>query len=156
MQAKDFTLADQHGNTHHLADLRGSYVVLYFYPKDFTPGCTQEACEFRDAQAQMQQLGAVVLGVSKDSVSSHAKFADKHELGFPLLSDSDLAVTKAYGAFGTKNLYGKTVEGVKRTTVLIGPDGSVLRQWDNVKVKGHVEAVLQELRKHADASAGRP
>jgi len=147
MKAKSFTLRDQSGNKRSLEDYGDSYLVLYFYPKNFTSGCTKEAEAFRDAAAEIEKLGAVVVGVSKDTVESHAKFADKHGLGFTLLSDPDLAVTKRYEAFGTKNMYGKVVEGVKRSTFLIGPDGTLLEEWRNVRVAGHVEKVVEALRK---------
>ncbi|MCU0692428.1 MAG: peroxiredoxin [Polyangiaceae bacterium] len=145
MKAKSFKLADQTGRPRSLSEFRGSFLVLYFYPRDFTSGCTREAEGFRDAAAAFQQLGAVVVGVSKDSCESHAKFDAKHSLGFVLLTDPDLTVTKMFGAFGTKNTYGKTVEGVKRSTCLVGPDGTVLKEWKSVKVPGHVEQVLAEL-----------
>lgn len=152
MKAKSFTLSDQAGNKRSLKDYAGTYLVLYFYPKNFTSGCTKEAEAFRDAALEIEKLGAAVVGVSKDSVESHAKFADKHGLGFTLLSDPDLAVTKRYEAFGTKNMYGKVVEGVKRSTFLIGPDGSVVEEWRNVRVAGHVEKVVEALRKAKSAS----
>ena len=147
MKAKSFTLRDQSGNKRSLKDYGGSYLVLYFYPKNFTSGCTKEAEAFRDAAAEIEKLGAAVVGVSKDTVESHAKFADKHGLGFTLLSDPDLAVTKRYEAFGTKNMYGKVVEGVKRSTFLIGPDSTLIEEWRNVRVAGHVEKVVEALRK---------
>ncbi len=151
MKAKSFTLRDQDGNKRSLRDYKGSYLVLYFYPKDFTSGCTKEAEAFRDAAAEIERLGAVVVGVSKDSVESHRKFADKHGLSFSLLSDPDLAVTKRYEAFGTKNMYGKVVEGVKRSTFLISPDGTLLQSWRNVRVSGHVDKVLEALGDAQDA-----
>ncbi len=147
MKAKNFSLLDQHGATRSLADFAGSWVIVYFYPKDFTPGCTRQACDFRDSFAALQPQGVVVIGVSKDSPSSHAKFDEKHGLGFVLLSDPDLATTKAYGAFGEKNMYGKVVEGVKRSTFLIDPEGKLVKDWKNVKVPGHVEQVMQEIQK---------
>lgn len=149
MKAKSFTLIDQAGNKRSLGDFKGSYLVLYFYPKDFTSGCTTEAQAFRDAAASFEELGAVIVGVSKDTAASHSKFIDKHALPFALLSDPDLSVTKRYDAFGTKSMYGKTVEGVKRSTFLIGPDGTVLKEWRNVRVAGHVEKVLEALREIA-------
>lgn len=145
MKAKSFTLRDQDGNKRSLKDYKGSYLVLYFYPKDFTSGCTKEAEAFRDAAKKLEKLGASVVGVSKDSVESHKKFAGKHALPFTLLSDPDLAVTKRYEAFGTKNMYGKVVEGVKRSTFLIGPDGTLVQEWRNVRVAGHVDKVLEAL-----------
>lgn len=147
MKAKIFSLPDQTGTKRSLKDFAGSYVVLYFYPKDFTSGCTKEAEAFRDAAQVFDQLGAVVVGISKDSVESHGKFAAKHQLAFPLLSDPDLAVTKRYEAYGTKNMYGKVVEGVKRSTFLIGPDGALIEAWRNVRVAGHVDKVLEALRR---------
>jgi len=145
MTAISFSLPDQQGRVRTLKEFEGSYVVLYFYPKDFTPGCTTEACDFRDNLAVLSADGAVVIGVSKDTPASHAKFDDKHKLGFILLSDPEMALAKAYGAFGTKNLYGKTVEGVKRSTFIIGPDGTQLEAMRNVKVPGHVESVRKKL-----------
>ncbi len=161
MKAKPLSLPDQNGNVRTLPEFAGKYVVLYFYPKDFTSGCTTEACDFRDAAGALRELGAVVVGVSKDTVTSHGKFDAKHQLGFTLLSDTDLAVTRRYGAFGTKNMYGKVVEGVKRSTFLIGPDGEVIKEWIGVKVPGHVTSVLAEIERHrtgreADAPPPKP
>ena len=123
-------------------------VVLYFYPKDNTSGCTTEACDFRD---NLNRIGnrAVVLGVSPDSLKSHAKFRDKHELNFHLLSDPEKRVLETYGAFGEKKMYGKVTKGVIRSTFIIGPDGTVLKRWRNVRVKGHVDKVLQALGEFA-------
>lgn len=146
MPLPPLSLSDQGGYTRTLAEFRGSFVVLYFYPKDFTSGCTTEACDFRDASKELDGLGAIVLGVSKDSSSSHAKFDAKHTLGFALLSDPDLAATKAFAAFGTKTLHGKVVEGVKRKTVLLSPDGDIIQEWSNVKVAGHVQHVVEAIR----------
>ncbi len=119
-------------------------VVLYFYPKDNTPGCTTEACDFRDS---MNRIGdrAVVLGVSPDSLRSHARFREKHGLNFHLLSDPEKRVMEAYGAFGEKKMYGKLVKGVIRSTFIIGPNGTILKRWRNVRAKGHVDKVIQEL-----------
>jgi peroxiredoxin Q/BCP len=128
-----------------LADLAGKWVVLYFYPRDATPGCTTEALQFRDLAAEFERRGAVVLGVSKDSVASHCKFRDKHSLCFALLSDPDGAVMKKYGAWGEKVMYGKKVTGVIRSTVLIAPDGKVARHWPKVKPDGHAAEVLAAL-----------
>ncbi|MBI5535085.1 MAG: peroxiredoxin [Deltaproteobacteria bacterium] len=146
MKAKNFSLLDRSGAKRSLSEFKGSWVVVYFYPKDFTSGCTREACAFRDAAGPLKKLGAVVIGISKDSAESHAKFDDKHELGFLLLSDPDCATAKAWGAFGMKNMYGKKVEGVKRSTFLIGPGGEVAGEWIGVKVDGHVDAVVEALR----------
>jgi peroxiredoxin Q/BCP len=146
MKAKRLTLVDQRGVKRSLSEFKGSWVVVYFYPKDFTSGCTRQACAFRDASETLQRLGAVVLGVSKDASASHARFDEKHGLGFVLLADTDNEAAKAWGAFGTKNLYGKKVEGVKRSTFLLNPAGEVVKEWLGVKVDGHVEAVLTALR----------
>ncbi len=147
MKAKSFTLKDQDGNKRSIKDYAGSHLVLYFYPKDSTSGCTKEAQAFRDHFDQFKKLGAVIVGVSKDNEASHKKFIEKHGLPFTLLCDPDLTVTKRYEAFGTKNMYGRVVEGVKRSTFLIGPDATLIEQWRNVRVAGHVEKVLEALRK---------
>ncbi len=130
-----------------LKDLIGGKkpLVLYFYPKDNTPGCTQEACDFRDNMNRLTRL-ATVVGVSPDSVKSHQNFQNKHGLNFILLSDPDRDVLKAYGAWGEKKMYGKTREGVIRSTFIISPDGTVLKLWRNVKVKGHVDQVIETLK----------
>lgn len=147
-EAPDFTLKDQDGESVSMRDLRGKWVVLYFYPKDDTPGCTKEACSFRDNHGQLQQRGAVVLGVSGDSEASHRKFADKYELPFPLLVDADHGVAKAYGAWGTKSNYGRTYEGVIRSTFVIGPDGRIAKVWPKVKPAEHGQEVLNWLTQH--------
>jgi peroxiredoxin Q/BCP len=126
----------------HLADLRGKTVVLYFYPKDDTPGCTKEACSFRDANHLMQQRGVVVLGISADSVASHQKFADKYGLPFPLLSDSETSVSQLYGVYGEKSMYGKTFMGIERSTFLIDKDGIVRKVWPKVRPDQHADEVL--------------
>ncbi len=127
----------------HLADLRGKTVALYFYPKDDTPGCTKEACSFRDANREMQKRGIVVLGVSADDVASHRKFADKYGLSFPLLSDTETSVSQLYGVWKEKNFYGKKFTGVNRETFLIDKDGIVRKAWHKVTAEGHAEAVLE-------------
>lgn len=144
-KAPEFRLVSDDGREVRLADFSGRRVVLYFYPRDNTPGCTREACAFRDAAPQLADKGAVVLGVSRDSVESHRRFKEKHGLSFPLLSDPDHAVLEAYGAWGEKTLYGKRLEGALRTTVLIGPDGTIERIWPKVKVDGHADEVLAAL-----------
>lgn len=131
-KAPAFSLAGSDGKNHSLADYKGKTVVLYFYPKDDTPGCTKEACGFRDYFKEIAKH-AVVLGMSKDSVASHGKFISKYKLPFTLLSDPDAAVMKAYGAFGEKLMYGKPVQGTIRSTVVIGPDGKVVKHWAAVK-----------------------
>ena len=140
-KAPAFTLLDQHGAKRRLSDFAGRWVVLYAYPKDDTPGCTREACDFTAGLAAFEGLGATVLGVSRDSVESHARFAKKHGLTVTLLSDPDHAVLEAYGAWGEKVLYGKKSVGVIRSTVLVDPDGKVAHHWKKVKVDGHAEAV---------------
>jgi peroxiredoxin Q/BCP len=144
-KAPAFKLPSSDGDDVELAKLAGKYVVLYFYPRDDTPGCTIEAQEFRDAMPKLKKLGAVVLGVSRDSTASHCKFRDKYDLNFPLLTDKDNAVMEKYGAWGEKVLYGKKSLGVIRSTVLIGKDGKVLKHWPKVKAKGHADEVLAEL-----------
>jgi peroxiredoxin Q/BCP len=145
--APDFSLSDQTGRTVSLADQACRHVVLYFYPKDDTPGCTKEACGFRDAWDELQELGVVVLGVSPDSSASHGRFAEKYRLPFPLLADPEKQVLSAYGAYGEKTMYGKKVTGVIRSTVWIGPDGKIRRRWARVADAGaHPEQVLSALR----------
>lgn len=126
----------------HLRALRGKNVVLYFYPKDDTPGCTAEACSFRDANHEMQKRGIVVLGVSADDIPSHQKFADKYGLPFPLLADTDTRVSQAYGVWKERNMYGKKFMGVNRETFLIDKDGVVRKVWPKVKADGHAQEVL--------------
>jgi thioredoxin-dependent peroxiredoxin len=146
-KAPAFTLASSDGNKVKLSELADKVVVLYFYPRDNTPGCTVEAEAFRDVMPDLKELGAVVLGVSKDSIESHCKFRDKYKLNFPLLSDPEGKVLEAYGAWGDKVLYGKKSKGIIRSTVLIGTDGKVVKHWPKVSVKGHAEEVLGEVRK---------
>ena len=141
-KAPAFTMESSDGGKVKLSDFAGKIVVLYFYPRDNTPGCTTEAENFRDAVPALKKLGAVVLGASKDSIASHCKFRDKYELSFPLLSDPDGKVLEAYGAWGDKVMYGKKLKGVIRSTVLIGKDGKVVQHWPKVSVKGHVDAVV--------------
>lgn len=146
-QAPPFTLQDPSGKRVSLEDFAGRNVILYFYPRDDTPGCTKEACGFRDAWTDLQDLGVVVLGVSADDAASHTKFAAKYRLPFTLLSDPDHAVMTAYGAYGPKTMYGKRVVGVIRSTVWIGPDGRVRRHWARVAdAAKHPEQVLAALR----------
>ncbi len=142
-KAPEFSLPTIGGKTISLADYLGSKnVVLYFYPKDDTPGCTKEACSFRDVQGDFDKAGAAILGVSIDSVKSHEKFAEKYHLPFPLLSDEPKAVTNAYGVFKEKSMYGKSFLGVERTTFLIDKQGIIRKIWPKVKVDGHVDEVL--------------
>ena len=144
-KAPAFSLKDQEGQTRRLTDYAGRAVVLYFYPKDDTPGCTKEACGFRDNLPRFKTSKAVVLGVSILDEASKARFAGKYDLPFPLLADADHAVAEKFGVWQKKSLYGRTYMGIARTTYLIGPDGKVVQRWDNVKVNGHAEAVLAAL-----------
>ena len=145
-KAPAFTLVTDQGTKAKLSDFKGSPVVLYFYPKDDTPGCTKEACAFRDASKELKKLGAVVLGVSPDSSESHAKFRDKYSLNFTLLADQDHALAEAYGAWREKNMYGKKSMGVQRSTYLIDASGNVAKVWKKVSVDGHDAQVLEALR----------
>lgn len=144
-KAPDFTLQGTDGPV-HLADLRGRVVVLYFYPRDNTPGCTTEACDFRDAYADFSGAGVVVLGVSTDSLQSHQKFRAKHQLPFPLLADEDAIVAKQYGVYKQKNLYGKVSWGIERSTFVIDPDGIIRKAYRKVRVAGHVEDVRTQVQ----------
>jgi peroxiredoxin Q/BCP len=149
-KAPPFNLEGNDGKKHALEDYKGKTVVLYFYPKDSTPGCTKEACGFRDSSPALKKKNVVVLGVSKDSIASHDKFADKYKLPFVLLSDPDAAVMKKYGAFGKKVMYGKEVQGTIRSTVVIGPKGDVIKHWPTVKkAEDHPTAVVEFLRENA-------
>jgi peroxiredoxin Q/BCP len=141
-KAPAFTLNDQHGHTHRLADYAGRPVVLFFYPQDNTPGCTKEACAFRDALPEFDTRKAVVLGISGQNEASKARFADKYSLTFPLLADEDYQIAEKYGVWQKKWLYGRTFMGLARTTFLIGPDGKVAKRWDKVKVDKHADEVL--------------
>jgi peroxiredoxin Q/BCP len=145
-KAPDFALPSSEGGELRLADLRGKTVVLYFYPKDDTPGCTREACAFRDTQARIKKTGAVVLGVSPDSLATHEKFRAKYKLNFPLLADADKQVAKKYGAFGEKVMYGKKVTGMIRSTFVIDAEGVVRKVFPRVRVDGHAEKVLEALK----------
>ena len=144
-KAPAFTLPDQDSESVSLSDFKGSWVVLYFYPKDDTPGCTVEACEFTDGISEMEGLNAVVLGCSPDSPEKHRKFIAKHDLGVRLLSDPDHGVMETYGAWGEKTLYGRVSLGVIRSTVLIDPEGRVAHHWKKVTAKGHAEKVREKL-----------
>jgi peroxiredoxin Q/BCP len=144
-EAPDFTLSSDRGDSVTLSALRGKKVVLYFYPKDDTPGCTVQACDFRDSTPAFEKLDAVVLGVSADSVGSHAKFRDKFGLNFPLLADEDHSVCEAYGVWKEKSMYGRKFMGIERSTFLIGEDGKVLEVWRKVTPKGHAETLQDVL-----------
>ena len=146
-KAPVFSLEGNDGKAHALEDYKDKTVVLYFYPKDDTPGCTKEACGFRDLNANIKKTGAVVLGVSKDGAESHKKFTAKYKLPFVLLSDPKLEVMKKYGAYGKKMMYGKEVQGTIRSTVVIGPKGDVVKHWPTVrKAEAHPEEVLAFLK----------
>ena len=145
-KAPPFTLAADDGNQVKLADLKGSPVVLYFYPADDTPGCTREACAFRDRSSEIKKLGAKVFGISPDDVASHVKFRDKFKLNFPLLADADHAVADANGAWQEKSMYGRKYMGVARITYLIGPDGKVVKRWDKVSPSTHADEVLGQIQ----------
>jgi peroxiredoxin Q/BCP len=142
-RAPAFTLTADDGSKIRLSDLRGRPVVLYFYPKNDTPGCTREACAFRDLRDQWSELGVAVLGVSADTRDSHVRFRDKYQLNFPLLADVDHKVAEKYGAWREKNMYGKKSMGIQRSTFLIDPQGTVARVWKRVQVDGHDQQVLQ-------------
>jgi thioredoxin-dependent peroxiredoxin len=144
-KAPAFTLKDQEGKTHRLADYAGRPVILYFYPKDDTPGCTKEACAFRDNLPRFKTSKAAVLGVSILDEASKAKFAQRYKLNFPLLADADHEVADKYGVWQEKSNYGRKYMGIARTTYLIGPDGKVQRRWDRVKVDKHAEEVIAAL-----------
>ena len=149
-KAPDFTLEDATGKPVSLAEFKGKDVIVYFYPKDDTPGCTKEACGFRDSFKDLQKAGVVVLGISADSGASHAKFAAKYKLPFPLLSDPDRKVMEAWGAYGDKMMYGKKTRGVIRSSVWIGPDGTVLKHWARVAdAAKHPAQVLEQIRGQA-------
>ena len=143
--APDFTLPDKDGKAHSLSDYRGQKVILYFFPAASTPGCTTQACDFRDNMASLQGAGYVVLGVSKDKLPALQKFAENENLGFPLLSDEDLTVHNAYGAFGEKSMYGKTVKGVIRSTFVVDENGVLEHALYYVKATGHVEMLRKKL-----------
>lgn len=144
--APDFTLPDQSGGSHTLSSYQGKWVLLYFYPKDDTPGCTKEACAIRDADPDLSSLGAVVLGVSADSVSSHKKFAEKYNLMFPLLADENKEVVNAYGVWGVKKFMGREYEGIMRTSFLINPEGVIAKVYEGVKPETHATEVLADLK----------
>jgi peroxiredoxin Q/BCP len=148
-KAPDFTLESDGGKV-KLGDYKGRWVVVYFYPRDSTPGCTREAQAFTANAKKFEKAGAVVLGVSKDSVKSHTAFTEKYKLKIPLLSDPDLKVHKAYGAYGEKVMYGKKTQGVIRSTFVIGPDGKLARVFPSVKVDGHAEKVLEAITAASD------
>lgn len=149
MKAPDFTAAADNGKTLTLSDFQGQNVILYFYPRDNTPGCTKEACAFRDSLEELQKLNTAVIGVSKDSPAKHDKFKAKYELTFPLISDEDGRICESYGTWVEKSLYGRKYMGIDRSTFLIDSNGVIRRIWRKVKVKGHVEEVIAALEENA-------
>lgn len=144
--APEFAVESSSGKKVSLKDLQGKWVILYFYPKDDTPGCTREACSFRDNFRRIDALDAIVLGVSPDDLKAHDKFIAKHELPFTLLADTDRQLARTYGVWKEKNMYGKKVMGIERTTFLIDPDGHIHRIWPKVKVDNHVDDIIDELK----------
>ena len=146
MQAPEFSLPDEENTLHKLSDFRGKPVVLYFYPKDDTPGCTTEACNFRDDYSAYEQAGVVILGISPDSVKSHAKFKSKYSLQFPLLADEGHKVCDQYGVWGMKKFMGREYDGVLRTTFLIDPNGRIAKVFENVRPAEHSEEVISALK----------
>jgi peroxiredoxin Q/BCP len=146
MKAPDFTLPDENGVPRSLSDYRGSWVVVYFYPKDFTSGCTTEACGFRDSNRALKNMGITVLGISKDSVATHGKFSVKYGLNFPLLSDEKKTVLKDYKAWGKKKFMGREFEGTFRKTFLIDPQGNIRKVYETVIPAGHARKVLGDIR----------
>jgi len=145
---RDFELPDQAGKVHSLKQYLGKWVVLYFYPKDDTPGCTREACNFRDSFHELEKMGVVILGVSKDLVASHKKFAEKYQLNFPILSDEKLEVIKNYNAWGTKKFMGREFNGVLRMSYLIDPSGQTKKIYKNVNPLTHATEILQDLSEY--------
>ena len=144
--APDFTLMGSDGKEHKLSEYRGKKVILYFYPKDNTPGCTTEACDFRDNINKINNLNAIVLGISKDNLNSHNKFIEKFNLPFTLLSDEEKVVCELYDVIKEKNMYGKKVLGIERSTFIINEEGILIKEFRKVKVKGHIEEVLNEIK----------
>ncbi len=145
MKAPAFSLSDQNGIVHTLEQYRGKWIVLYFYPKDDTPGCTKEACSFRDGIHEFEKRNVVVLGVSKDSVASHKKFAEKFHLNFLLLSDESTDTIKSYGAWGEKKFMGKTYQGIRRNTYIIDPEGTIVKTFSNVNPLTHTGEIISYL-----------
>lgn len=148
MKAPEFTLPDQNGKVHSLKDYAGKWLVLYFYPKDGTPGCTTEACEFRDARELIADYGnALVVGISKDSVKNHQKFAEKHNLNFTILSDETGDTIKAYNAWSKRSMFGKIYLGIIRSTYIIDPNGNIVKEYPKVNPVGHAQQIIEDLKK---------
>lgn len=146
MKAPNFNLPDQDGNIHKLEDYKGKWLILYFYPKDDTPGCTTEACNFRDASEEYKNLGVSIIGISKDNTKSHKKFAEKYKLNFPLLADESGKTIESYGAWGEKSMFGKKYMGILRNTYLINPKGEIQKEYKGVKPEVHNEEILNDLK----------
>ena len=147
MKATKFRLPDQEGKLRSLSDYKGKWLIVYFYPRDFTPGCTREACSFRDTSRDFSKRGVNIIGISKDSVASHKKFAEKYRLYFPLLSDPEHKVIEAYGAWGKKNFMGREFDGTLRNTVLINPKGEIVKVYQKVNPLTHSSQIIKELPK---------
>ena len=145
MKAPNFSLPDQSGKIHTLEDYKGKWLILYFYPKDNTPGCTKEACNFRDSSEDYLKRGVLIIGISKDSVKSHKKFAEKFKLNFPLLADETGEVIESYGSWGEKSMFGKKYMGILRNTYLINPKGEIEKKYEKVKPEIHSEELLKDL-----------
>lgn len=148
-KAPAFSLLNERGDIVTLDNYKGKYVVLYFYPKDMTPGCTTEACDFRDAHEDFSSLNAVILGVSMDDANRHTKFIEKYGLPFSLLVDANHTVAESYNVWVLKKMYGKEYMGIERSTFLIDPEGIIIKEWRKVKVKNHIEEVLESIRQEA-------
>lgn len=146
MKASDFSLPDEHGSMHSLSDYKGKWLVIYFYPKDDTPGCTKEACSFRDSTSLLSQMDVNVIGISKDSVDSHKKFHDKYKLNFTLLSDESLSVIKKYDAWGKKKFLGKEYEGVLRVTYIVDGSGEIRKKYESVNPLNHTPEIIKDLQ----------
>ena len=145
MKAKDFSLPDQDGKIHSLSDYFGNWLIIYFYPKDDTPGCTKEACNFRDRVEEFTKRGVRIVGISKDTVSSHKKFVDKYKLNFPLLSDPEHKVIEQFGAWGKKKFMGREYDGIFRNTYLVNPKGEIVQEYKGVNPLTHASKILQDL-----------
>ncbi len=150
MQAPDFTLADQHGTMRSLKEFAGKWLVIYFYPKDDTPGCTTEACNFRDGREILQQMGVVVIGISKDTVKAHAKFAEKYKLDFTLLADPEHTIIEAFGSWVPKKFMGRNYVGINRDTYLINPAGEIVKKYEGVDPKTHIGDIIKDLKQFKD------
>lgn len=148
MKAPDFSLPDQDGKMHSLADYRGKWLVVYFYPKDDTPGCTKEACSFRDNLEEFRKRGVSIVGISKDSVESHKKFSEKFHLTFPILADPERKIIEAYGAWGKKQAMGREYMGTLRNTYLVSSDGEIVKTYEKVDPAAHVGEILEDVKTH--------